>query len=174
MQKYNQPIGRGIGSFFVGGSAFLAYQTIISSNPAAALTKWVTLLMISTWGVTFFVVQQRADLNLLTIRTVPLLWHFDASFQWGVQKILSAWPILVLFALTILSLALIETYRGSLGRRLSFVGDISHSSYLLHFPLQLLFTAVTTNFAISKSVYYSPWLMLLFFDVLIMACLVSF
>lgn len=49
VQKYYSPIGRGIGSFFLGGCVFLAYQAIITSHHAAALTKWMGYLMIGIW-----------------------------------------------------------------------------------------------------------------------------
>lgn len=84
------------------------------------------------------------------------------------------WPVMVLFPMTILSLALIETRRGSLGKRVSFLGDISYSSYLLHFPLQLLFSALVAKFSGNDSVYYSSWFMGLFFAVLITISLGSF
>lgn len=168
-QKYYQPIGRGICSFFLGGCVFLTYQAIVRSHHVASITKWLAILMISAWVTTIVVTQQKVE--DITIRSVPLLWHFDAYFQWVVHKILNVWPVLVLFPLTILSLALIETHRGTLGRRVSFIGDISYSSYLLHFPLQLLFSAVVSQFTLNNSVYYSPWLMILFFTVLIITCL---
>jgi peptidoglycan/LPS O-acetylase OafA/YrhL len=174
VQRYYDPIGRGIGSFFLGGCVFLAYQAIIASRRAAALSKWVAILMIGTWEVTIIVALARVDLNYLTLRPVPFLWHFDSSFQWIVQKMLPLWPVLVLFPLTILSLALIETRRGSLGRRVSFLGDISYSTYLLHFPLQLLFSVVVARFVGGDSIYYSPWFMGLFFVVLIVVSLCSF
>jgi peptidoglycan/LPS O-acetylase OafA/YrhL len=71
VQKYYQPIGRGIGSFFLGGCVFLAYQAIVTSHRAAALSKWATVLMIGTWMATIVIVQQRVDLSLLTLRAVP-------------------------------------------------------------------------------------------------------
>jgi peptidoglycan/LPS O-acetylase OafA/YrhL len=153
---------------------FLAYQAIIASRRAVALSKWATILMIGTWEATIIVALAGVDLNYLTLRPVPFLWRFDASFQWIVQKMLLMWPVLVLFPLTILSLALIETRRGSLGRRISFLGDISYSTYLLHFPLQLLFSVVMAHFFAGDSVYYSPWFMGLFFVVLIAVSLCSF
>lgn len=125
-------------------------------------------------GATVIITLHGIDLTLLSLRTVPFLWRFDALFQWSIQKALYVWPVMVLFPITILSLSLIETRRGSLGKRFSFLGDISYSSYLLHFPLQILFSVVVARFAANDSVYYSPWLMLLFFVVLIVVSLVSF
>lgn len=174
VQNYYQPIGRGIGSFFLGGCLFLAYQAIATSRRAAALANLAAVLAIIAWAATLIVVQQRIDPALLVLGAVPIQWRFNASFQWGVQQIFVIWPVMVLFPLTILSLALIETRRGSLGRRISFLGDISYSSYLLHFPLQLFFSVAVGRFAANNSIYYSFWLMLLFFTLLILACFVSF
>lgn len=171
VQKYYPPIGRGIGSFFLGGCVFMAYQAIAASHRSAALAKLVTILMISAWGLTIIVAQNNVS---LTIRATPFLWHYDAHLQALLDKLLSAWAVLVLFPLTILSLALIETHRGSLGRRFSFIGDISYSSYLLHFPLQILLSAALHQLAIDKSIYYSTWLMISFFTALILVCLVSY
>ena len=174
VKNYYQPLGRGIGSFFLGGCVFLAYQVIVKSRCVAAVTKSLAILMISAWVATMGVVHQVFDLDLLTVQAVPFLWRFDASLHLVVDKIVGGWPVLVLFPLTILSLALIETRRGSLGKRVSFIGDISYSSYLLHFPLQILFSALVARFAGDHSVYYSPWFMLLFFGVLVMSCYFSF
>jgi len=174
IQRFYYPLGLGIGSFFLGGCVFLVYQSISASRYASALTKWVMTLMISAWVITVVVTQQGVSLSTLTSHAMPFPWSLDTSFEWIVRKIFVAWPVCVLFPLTILSLALTETHRGLIGRRVSFVGDISYSLYLLHFPLQLLFSAVLTWCAVSNSVYYSSWFMLLFFAVLIAACLVSF
>ena len=174
VQKYYDSIGRGIGSFYLGGCVFLAYRAIIASRRSAALSKWAAILMIGTWEVTVIAAVAGVDLNYLTLRPVPFLWRFDASFQWIVQKMLQLWPVLVLFPLTILSLALIETRRGSLGRRIAFLGDISYSTYLLHFPLQLLLSLAVARFVEDNSIYYSPWFMGLFFVVLIAVSLCSF
>lgn len=174
VEKYYSPIGRGIGSFFLGGCVFLAYQAITASRRAIALTKWAGFLMLSAWLATLVIVLYDVDLNLLSVRSVPFFWRFDAPFHWIMQKVPDRWPVMVLFPLTILSLALIETHRGSLGKRLSFLGDISYSSYLLQFPLQLMFSVVVTRLAFTDSVYYSPWFMGLFFAVLILSSLGSY
>jgi peptidoglycan/LPS O-acetylase OafA/YrhL len=90
-----------------------------------------------------------------------------------VQYFVSIWAILVLFPLTILSLALIETRRGSLGKRLSFLGDVSYSSYLIHFPLQLTVVIVTSQLGINRDLFYSPFFLLIFFFLLLSLSLAS-
>ena len=81
---------------------------------------------------------------------------------------------LLLFPLTLLTLALWETRRGTLGRRLGGLGDISYSTYLLHFPLQIAFLWVANAAGISLSFFRSPLSLLLFFLVLIPASLACY
>ncbi|MCK6511382.1 acyltransferase [Myxococcota bacterium] len=174
VQKLYPPMGRGIGSFFFGGCVFFAYKAILSSERSAVLTRWVILLTANVWIVTIAIVQQGIDIRLLIAYTTSFSPRYEAFFDRSIQKVLVFWPVLVVFPLTILSLALFETHRGLLAKRLSFLGDISYSSYLLHFPMQILFSAIVSSLTSDHSVYYSPWLMLLFFAALVLACFLSF
>jgi peptidoglycan/LPS O-acetylase OafA/YrhL len=72
-----------------------------------------------------------------------------------------------LFPLTILLFAVMETYRGSLGRRLSFLGDISYSTYMIHFPLQMLFVAAALSFGFIQTLAYSKIVFCVFWSVLL-------
>jgi peptidoglycan/LPS O-acetylase OafA/YrhL len=74
---------------------------------------------------------------------------------------------------TLCCLALWETRRGSLGRRFAVLGDISYSTYLLHFPLQMLFLLAASGLGLSATVFSSPLALLLFFLMLIPASLWS-
>jgi peptidoglycan/LPS O-acetylase OafA/YrhL len=84
------------------------------------------------------------------------------------------WPtVLILFPLTILALALAETWRGSLGRRAAFLGDISYSSYLLHFPLQLAFAGAAAAWSVDRAIFLSPYALVAFLAGLIGLSLAS-
>jgi peptidoglycan/LPS O-acetylase OafA/YrhL len=83
------------------------------------------------------------------------------------------WVTAFLFPLTILWLALTETRHGGFGRKYAFLGDLSYSSYLLHFPLQMLVMGVLIQARATQEVFYSPVLLLLFFAVLIAVSLAS-
>jgi peptidoglycan/LPS O-acetylase OafA/YrhL len=83
-------------------------------------------------------------------------------------------PVALLFPLTILSLAQAETWRGYLGRRFAMVGNLTYSSYLLHFPLQLVVFELTRYMGIADSLFYSSLSMVLFFALLIPKCLLSY
>ena len=80
----------------------------------------------------------------------------------------------IIFPATILSLALHQLNYGPLGKRLSLIGDISYSTYLLHFPLQLAIVIVWSKFDINHNWLYSLRFMLLFFTVLIFASTLSY
>jgi len=89
------------------------------------------------------------------------------------RKIASNWVVFFLFPSTILSLALVETIRGTLGKRVSFIGDLSYSSYLLHFPLQLFTAIIVTALALGQELFYSTWFMVAFYLALIGLSLLS-
>ncbi|MBC8094904.1 MAG: hypothetical protein H7Y43_03735, partial [Akkermansiaceae bacterium] len=80
----------------------------------------------------------------------------------------------LLFPLTVVTLALWEARRGTLGKRLAVLGNISYSSYLLHFPLQLVLAEIVFTFAPQSRFFYTPAALLLFFLVLIPLCIWSY
>jgi peptidoglycan/LPS O-acetylase OafA/YrhL len=167
-------IGKGMASFFIGGSVYMAYKSINTSRYFHTTTSIVALLAFMAWLTTIGTTYAGLDFGWITLRTTPFFWRYEPYLRWIIMSLPGFWAVLVLFPLTILSLSLIETWRGSLGRRISFIGDISYSSYLLHFPLQLAFAALVAQLGLSKDLYYSPWLMLFFFSVLIIICFISY
>jgi len=160
MYGLNRYIASGIECFFLGAIVFIVYMQVVKTGDVWKTSIWLPLLALGTW---LYTIEYVGSSNVITHGTLP----------WIFQKIESAWLDFVLFPMTILSLALIETKRGTLGKRLSFVGDISYSSYLLHFPLQLAVATVVTKLAVSQTLYYSPWFMIVFFVVLILVSLAS-
>ncbi|HEX4860350.1 MAG TPA: hypothetical protein VFV07_03880, partial [Rhizomicrobium sp.] len=75
---------------------------------------------------------------------------------------------------TILALALGEQVLGTSWQRLSFLGDISYSTYLLHFPMQLVLALVAVHFALTPA-FFENWVALVvFYAVLIGLGLLSF
>lgn len=164
--RFNAAIGRGVGSFFLGGCIFFAYKAIVASRQRRAITKSILYLTIVAWAVTLFFQQQRVDVHAHLLK-MPILARITL---WQ-----PVWPVLMLlFPLTILALALVETHRGTLGKRLSFIGDISYSSYLIHFPLQLAVATMVSWLSLGTLIYYSPWFLGLFFLVLISICFCSY
>ena len=164
-------IGRGIRSFFLGGIVFLVYQRIFVSHHLANATKWVFWLTIIIWIMTLFVLYNPAAISS---GSMHLQERLGRALPWSLEKMANNWLTKVLFPLTVLLLSLMETYRGHLGKRLSFLGDISYSVYLLQFPLQILFMLAAAAFSISLSICRTPLFLLLFFVALISLSLASY
>lgn len=147
-----QPLGLGLVFFFLGGLTFRIYAAIVRRGASSA-AHIVPLLTVACWaGAAWIAAQQDAP------ELAPVLRRFGSD-RFGIA-------IYVLFPLTVLSLALLETLRGALGKRLAFIGDLTYSSYLLHFPLQLALATAVAALSISPEIFYSRALFIVFFTVL--------
>ncbi|MDZ5601444.1 acyltransferase [Pseudomonas sp. RP23018S] len=76
------------------------------------------------------------------------------------------------FPATLTLLAAAGLHWHGLLRSTGWIGDISYSSYLLHFPLQIVFALVFDRLGFDREVFYQPWVMLSFFTVLVPMSLV--
>jgi len=161
VRRFNFAIGLGLECFFLGGVVFVAYERIVKSGDAWKVSIWLPLAACVTWLLTIGATNPHYG---------PALGELPGIFR----KSGDVWPVFVLFPTTILSLALLETKRGGLGRRLSFLGDMSYSLYLLHFPLQLTAATAATKLAMTPQLFYSPWFMALFFSVLMLVSFASY
>ncbi|MGB6175365.1 MAG: acyltransferase, partial [Methylocella sp.] len=152
----------GIRDFFIGGLVFMAYEKLIDTGDRWKVSFWLPFAASIAWLTTIVVVNPNVNFAFGGGH-LPMIAH----------KMVSAWPSFVLFPMTIMSLALIETKLVTFGKRLSFIGDISYSSYLLHFPLQLTVATVVATLSVNEALFYSPLFMASFFFVLIVLSLVS-
>jgi len=137
----HEPVARGLVSFFAGGLAYLSF---------AAMPRVGTLIL---------------------LRVVPLLWLATlAQMYLAVVEmpswVASAWTLAVLFPLTVLVLALAEAPGRPAAMSVAFLGEISYSVYLLHFPLQLV--AIDLHLPMQNAIA-----MPLFFIVLVVAAAAS-
>ena len=156
---YHSNLASGITYFFLGGAAFLVYERIVNTKDLWQIASRLPFLIAIFW----------LGLIVAVNNSVEII-----DFHWRLQDAILYFNLYGLFPLTVLSLALFETKRGTLGKRVSSLGDISYSMYLIHFPLQLMVATIAVKFAINQAVFYSPYVMALFFCVLIALSLAGY
>ena len=143
----------GLTLFFLGGLAF--YLTRLASTKHHALKKPIYLGAILCWAAVI--------VNYYVFDFASLILKFGAT-----GKILIAgFPFFLLFPLTVCSLALIEIDKGPWLRSISWVGEITYSVYLLHFPLQLAFGLAVSYGLLNADFYLNPLYFALYFVLLV-------
>jgi peptidoglycan/LPS O-acetylase OafA/YrhL len=152
-----QSLARGLCGFFLGGITFSTYSLIVGSSRArvffwtlAGLTLigWSALLTdIYTGGL---VRSQLTQLSLFNNDRGLLL-----TILYG------------LFPISILTAALLESLWNVPYTKLAWLGEVSYSSYLLHFPLQVVLAIAVYLKLISIAASQSAVALLVYFAVLI-------
>lgn len=148
--------GRGIMAFFIGGIAFHVTEWVRARADAARLSRlsmgvaaaaWICAIAQLYWPALGDGIARLADL-------------------FGPQA-----PILLFVALvgapTLVALALHEQVLGADYSRASFLGDISYSTYLLHFPMQLLLADIAVRAGWTFADFNSPLVLIIFYVALI-------
>jgi peptidoglycan/LPS O-acetylase OafA/YrhL len=143
----------GLAMFFLGGLVF--HLTILVSCKYKPLKTPVYYVTIFSWSC-----------------VITNYYAFDLSnsiLEVGMlgKIFLIGFPLYILFPLTVLSLALFEIDRGPLLKSASWIGNITYSSYLLHFPLQLLFGIAVSFGILNFNFYLNPMFFAIYFMVLI-------
>ncbi|HEU0300260.1 MAG TPA: acyltransferase [Longimicrobium sp.] len=165
VREVHEVVGSGIFSFFMGGLAFLAYRALAARRITPRLVRVLAALCVLGWVVAL--VELRMDF-------VPAPPQEGTVTGGALQHLLHALLTGLLMPGTILTAAVAETVRGSLGKRVAFLGDISYSSYLLHFPLQLVWLHAAALLGMGSAIFLRPATLILFFAVLIPLSLASY
>jgi len=146
--------------FFLGG--FIYHLTYIISIHYLHLTKLIYSITVLLWTLTII------HFYLFDFRPWILMQADIGLF------FLSNFPYYLLFPFTVCSLALYEINKGEFLKSISWIGNITYSSYLLHFPLQLVFALMAAYQLISSNFYLSPFFLIVFFAVLILVSYSTF
>jgi len=161
-------IGSGVHMFFLGGVSFRIYQHLKDSSKLKEYYEAIILVLVSVWILVWlsFFYGFAVWVSFCVESARPIVWY-HLFFN------------IFIIQFTIISLALLETYRGTLGKRFSVLGDISYSCYMINFPLQIVFAGIIIRLGsplngTDRSVFYSPWMLLGFLAVLLFSSYLSF
>jgi len=162
-------VGRGIFCFFVGGLALEIFYCLVRMRLS---TKSLIVLSSATLLLWILIpLNYKYDgLSRIYEATVSALDAERPTLKAMGPLLAKISPLLfdlLLFPATIVTLALWDVHRNVRIPVFTFLGKISYSSYLLHFPLQLIFVFFTQIFSINPDFFYSPVSLLLFFVTLI-------
>lgn len=156
-------IGRGIMGFFWGGVTFYAVRWLSAQPRARAVFPIVGFAAVVAWAIAI------ADVYLGFHNTLISMLPFEAArFTIGYEyPIFLMAFILVVVPLTLAALALHEELYGGGWARLTFLGDFSYSTYLIHFPMQLALALLALRFGWLPANFMHWYVMLAFYAVLI-------
>jgi len=153
-------IFKGLTLFFLGG--FVFHLTFVVSTKLHRLKIVIYIIAALCW--------------LLTIVNFYIfnLSYFILEFGLIGKIFLFGFPYAILFPFTVCSLALIEIDKGQFLKSISWIGDITYSSYLLHFPLQLVFGLALSYGILNSDFYLNPIYLVVFFLILIPLSYITF
>lgn len=147
----DEHICRGVVGFFMGGVTYAAWAHLRSRPSAVAFARLTATLTAIGWGVLLLLLYRQSPWLAGGELNVGFLYAFDY----------------LLCPLTVLSLALYENVSTRRFKRLAFLGDISYSTYMLHFPLQLLVVLLALRLGLAPAFFMQGWVMFAFLAVLI-------
>jgi peptidoglycan/LPS O-acetylase OafA/YrhL len=155
LNSFNQ-IYRGAAEFYFGGVVFFATASINARFPQ--MRHLIFALTLSGWWLVFDYFYLGFSKNLLPIGTT--VHHTLVIF--------------FLFPFTLCSLILYEIHGGHSFNKMSWIGDITYSSYLLHFPLNLTLVSMVSLGCLPRGFHLNPSCFVLYFFILIAISLITF
>lgn len=149
--RVDEHIARGVIGFFMGGFMFTIWEGLREDPRAATVSKALSWTSLAGWAV----------LCVMLYMDDPRL-----SGGEGNNLFLIGFDFL-LCPLTVLALALRESAGRKTPRWLGNLGDVSYSTYLIHFPLQLSLALLAARFALTPAFFMNGGVMIAFLVVLI-------
>jgi peptidoglycan/LPS O-acetylase OafA/YrhL len=165
--------GSGLWSFFIGGLVFYGYRwTIENGKFKKSLSKFLLILPILA-VLTVAELYSNFFMALLQKNfSDSLIWKYLKFEEDQTAFFFKKFFITgVLFPAMLYTFALIDTLPNKIGPKISFIGNMSYSSYLLHFPLQIAFVLLLGNDLLFYSLTAT---FLIFFFVLVVLSLASY
>lgn len=146
---FDEHIARGVIGFFMGGFVHSLWQAWRGQPRVHLLGRVTGMFALAAWAA------------------LAIALYTDNSWLAGGEgnnEFLAVFDY-VLCPLTVLALALGQ--EGVISRRLAFLGDISYSTYMLHFPMQLVLAILAVQFSWDSAFFQTAAALALFYVALI-------
>jgi len=173
---WNWFISRGLMGFFLGGLAWYIVEWVRAHAKARRISQVVCVAALAMWAFVFVEILYgplHAALAWISDR-VPDAWDYYSDNS---DDIFHVGYIFTVVPLTIVALSLSEAVLGLFAgayRRISYLGDISYSVYMLHFPLQVACALLAVKIGLKPMNFMHDWAMLAFYAVLIVFASLSY
>lgn len=171
---WNEFIARGVMGFFLGGSLFAVTEFVVARSDARNIARGFCIAALVAWALVVI----DCYLSPLHDAAYWIAGHIsDDAGEWYIGDSGNVFLLLFIYTvspLTILALALHERVLGGKWERLSILGDISYSTYMLHFPMQLSLALIAAHFAPAPAFFENGIALAIFYAVLIGLGLLSF
>jgi peptidoglycan/LPS O-acetylase OafA/YrhL len=148
---FDEHIARGVIGFFMGGFIFTLWESWRSDARAAAIARLLMLASLTGWAVLCIMLYTDSSWLNDGEGNNPFLVVFDFG----------------LCPLTVLALALREAGGRKIPVWLGNLGDISYSTYLIHFPMQLSLALLAAPLGLTPLFFMNGLVMIAFLAVLI-------
>lgn len=156
-------IGRGIVGFFWGGVTYYAVRSLATHGSAKPIARGTAMAALAVWAIAVANVYLGFVQALFAMLPQPL-----ARFLLGNQyPVFLLAFIFVVVPLTLAALALHEDQFGGHWARFTLLGDISYSTYMIHFPMQLTLALLALRLGWVPADFMHGYVMLAFYVVLI-------
>jgi peptidoglycan/LPS O-acetylase OafA/YrhL len=172
--RWNLFVSRGLMGFFAGGVVFHLSRAVEARADAKRIARATGIAATVLWIATFaegYFAPLHAALYWLSGHISDEAGRFYIGNTENVFLLLF---VFVVSPVTILALALNERVLGGRWERFALLGDISYSTYMLHFPMQLALALAASHFALAPQAFEHAWVMVAFYAVLIALGTLSF
>ena len=156
-------IGRGIMGFFWGGATFYLVRALASRPRAKRIARCTAAAALVAWAIAISDIYLGFIQTLFAAAPAPIAM-FLLAHEYPI--FLMAFVFLVV-PLTLAALALHEELFGGGFARFTFLGDISYSTYLIHFPMQLALALIALRLGWVPGDFMHGYVMILFYAGLI-------
>jgi peptidoglycan/LPS O-acetylase OafA/YrhL len=164
---WNWFIARGLMGFFAGGVVFYLSERIKLRADARKISARIGIAALLLWIVVIaedYLSPLHAALYWLSGHVSPLAGKLYIGES---DNLFLLAFIFLVSPLTIMALALHEQVLGGVYKRTSHLGDISYSTYLLHFPIQIAVALWANAHDVPPAAFMNGYALLAFYAVLI-------